>query len=111
MNKIKNKIVLLGDVYVGKTSIATRFSKEEFKDHLDSTTCGVFFTHTLEKDGKKMQFDIWDTAGQERFKALGFFKRRSLLQKFKSCFDSFRYHKPTNFSKGDRMDGRVDQKR
>ena len=71
MNKIRNKIVLLGDVYVGKTSLATRFSKNEFKDQIESTSGGVFFTHTIEKDGNRLQFDIWDTAGQERFRALG----------------------------------------
>ncbi|MFO0131304.1 MAG: hypothetical protein ACK52J_01730 [bacterium] len=27
-----NKLVLLGDVYVGKTSIAVRFAKNEFSD-------------------------------------------------------------------------------
>ena len=27
-----NKLVLLGDVYVGKTSIATRFARDEFSD-------------------------------------------------------------------------------
>ncbi len=84
MNKIKNKIVLLGDVFVGKTSIATRFSKNEFKDHVESTSGGVFFTHTIEKNGQRMQFDIWDTAGQERFRALGKLIRRTVLQKLKS---------------------------
>ena len=71
MNKIRNKIVLLGDAYVGKTSIAIRFSKEEFNENTESTFGAVYFTHTLIKDEQKLQFDIWDTAGQERFKALG----------------------------------------
>ena len=79
MNKIKNKIVLLGDVFVGKTSIATRFSKNEFKENTESTSGGIFFTHTIEKNNLKMQFDIWVTAGQERFRALGAIKRTTLL--------------------------------
>ena len=79
MNRIKNKIVLLGDVFVGKTSLAIRFQKDEFRESVESTTGGVFLTHTIEKDGNKLQFDIWDTAGQERFKALGFLKRNALL--------------------------------
>ena len=110
MNKIKNKIVLLGDVFVGKTSIATRFSKDEFKDNNESTTSGVFFTHTIEKDGKKLQFDIWDTAGQERFKALGEINRRSILQKFKSSVNCFRYYQSEFVSKSNRMDGRTHEK-
>ncbi len=79
MQKIKNKIVLLGDVFVGKTSIAIRFSKDEFRENVESTSGAVFFTHTIEKSNTKMQFDIWDTAGQERFRALGSFIRRTLL--------------------------------
>lgn len=71
MNKIRNKIVLLGDAYVGKTSIAIRFSKNEFNENTESTFGAVYFTHSLIKDNQKLQFDIWDTAGQERFKSLG----------------------------------------
>ncbi len=71
MEKIRNKIVLLGDAYVGKTSIAIRFSKNEFNENTEPTFGAVYFTHMLVKDEVKMQFDIWDTAGQERFKALG----------------------------------------
>ncbi len=87
MQRIKNKIVLLGDVYVGKTSIAHRFSKDEFKDNVESTSGAVFFTHTIEKDNAKLQFDIWDTAGQERFRALGKLTRLFILQKCEGCFD------------------------
>jgi small GTP-binding protein len=68
---LKNKIVLLGDVFVGKTSISVRFSKNEFQDVQESTSGAVFVTHTVEAEKYLMQFDIWDTAGQERFKALG----------------------------------------
>ena len=68
---LKNKIVLLGDVFVGKTSISVRFSKNEFKDFQESTSGAVFVTHTVEAEKYLMQFDIWDTAGQERFRALG----------------------------------------
>ena len=68
---LKNKIVLLGDVFVGKTSISVRFSKNEFKDFQESTSGAVFVTHTVEAEKHLMQFDIWDTAGQERFRALG----------------------------------------
>ena len=68
---LKNKIVLLGDVFVGKTSISVRFSKNEFKDFQESTSGAVFVTHTIERENCLMQFDIWDTAGHERFRALG----------------------------------------
>jgi len=45
---VKNKIVLLGDSYVGKTSMAIRFSKNEFTVNTESTVGAVFFTHQVE---------------------------------------------------------------
>lgn len=65
-----NKMVLLGDVFVGKTSIAYRFVKNEFSDMQESTVGAVFLTHAIELDDCCMKFDIWDTAGQERYRAL-----------------------------------------
>ena len=47
------------------------FSKDEFREGVESTTGALFFTQTLKREGTTLQFDIWDTAGQERFKALG----------------------------------------
>jgi len=67
---IVNKMVLLGDVYVGKTSIAYRFVKNEFSENQESTVGAVFLTHAMELDDVRMKFDIWDTAGQERYRAL-----------------------------------------
>ena len=63
MKTIKNKIVLLGDSYVGKTSIALRFAKDEFSVNTESTIGAQFFTHHIIENDKKIQFDIWDTAG------------------------------------------------
>lgn len=78
MRKIKNKLVLLGDVSVGKTSLATRyddpscrFQKNEMPLHVTSTMGAQFITLTLPVGENELQFDIWDTAGQERFKSLG----------------------------------------
>ena len=68
---VKNKLVLLGDVFVGKTALAHRFSCNEFKEYTQSTLGAQFITHSIEMDNCTMQFDIWDTAGQERFKSQG----------------------------------------
>lgn len=69
--KIKTKIVLLGDVSVGKTSLAHRFQKDEMPQNVTSTLGAQFITVTIEENDQELQFDIWDTAGQERFKSLG----------------------------------------
>lgn len=58
-----SKLVLIGDVFVGKTSIAFRFAKDEFSDFQDSTVGAVFLPHTIELGDLKIKFDIWDTAG------------------------------------------------
>ena len=58
-----NKLVLLGDVYVGKTSIATRFAKNEFSDIQESTVGAVFLPHSLELNDYILKYEIWDTAG------------------------------------------------
>ena len=58
-----NKLVLLGDVYVGKTSIATRFAKDEFSDIQESTVGAVFLPHSLELNDYILKYEIWDTAG------------------------------------------------
>jgi len=60
------KIVLLGNTYVGKTSIATRFRKLNFNS-LTDCTIGASFMKIIR--GKKA-FDLWDTAGQERYLSL-----------------------------------------
>ena len=54
MKIIKNKIVLLGDSYVGKSSIAIRFSKDEFSVNTESTLGAVFFTHQIIEEDKKI---------------------------------------------------------
>jgi small GTP-binding protein len=56
---------------VGKTSIATRFARNEFSDIQESTVGAVFLPHSLELQDYILKYEIWDTAGQERFRSLG----------------------------------------
>ncbi|KAK8804148.1 RAS-related protein RABa4d-like protein [Blastocystis sp. subtype 4] len=67
----KGKMVIVGDIAVGKTSLASRFVDDKFtKNHIASV--GVaYFTKTLVVDDKlTVKFDIWDTAGQERYRSI-----------------------------------------
>ncbi|XP_016410361.1 ras-related protein Rab-43-like isoform X2 [Sinocyclocheilus rhinocerous] len=62
------KIVLVGDVGVGKTCVVQRFKTGVFLEK-QGNTIGVDFTmKTLEIHGKRVK--IWDTAGQERFRTI-----------------------------------------
>ncbi|CAL2040879.1 unnamed protein product [Caenorhabditis brenneri] len=64
------KIVLVGDMGVGKTCVVQRFRSGNFVDR-QGTTIGVDFTmKTLNIDGKRVKLQIWDTGGQERFRTI-----------------------------------------
>ncbi|KAI3411560.1 uncharacterized protein J3R85_017867 [Psidium guajava] len=70
-NKIvQAKLVLLGDMGTGKTSLVLRFVKGQFVDHQEPTIGAAFFTQILSLDEATVKFDIWDTAGQERYHSL-----------------------------------------
>ena len=68
---IETKIVLLGDVSVGKTSIASRYCKNLFNDN-HITTIGAAYQSqkVVLQNGATVKFHIWDTTGQERFRAM-----------------------------------------
>ncbi|CAA6672564.1 unnamed protein product [Spirodela intermedia] len=69
-NNVQAKLVLLGDMGTGKTSLVLRFVKGQFHDHQESTIGAAFFSQTLSLNEGTVKFDIWDTAGQERYHSL-----------------------------------------
>lgn len=64
------KIVLLGDLSVGKSSLVNRFAAGSFDPHLPNTIGAAFISKEHILDNRKVKFEIWDTAGQERYKSL-----------------------------------------
>ena len=71
-NNITCKVVLVGDMGVGKTCIIQRYVKNEYNDNTETTLTSTYSYKTLEyKEFKKsISFDIWDTAGQELYRAM-----------------------------------------
>lgn len=63
---LRVKMVLLGSSGVGKSSLATRFVKGEFKDCQPTVGC-AYHTHVVSVNGASLRFEIWDTAGQEKY--------------------------------------------
>ena len=59
MKKPDVKVVLLGDMNVGKTSLLHRYTERKFKDTI-STVGGAFFL----KQWGPYNISIWDTAGK-----------------------------------------------
>jgi small GTP-binding protein len=66
----KFKIVFLGDVQVGKTSIALRKLNGNFSQQTKPTVGSSNYVITVEIDRKKIQLIIWDRARQEKFSSL-----------------------------------------
>ncbi|XP_056146085.1 ras-related protein Rab-20 [Lampris incognitus] len=66
MKKPDVKVVILGDMHVGKTSLLHRYTERRFKDTI-STVGGAFFL----KQWGPYNISIWDTAGREQFHGLG----------------------------------------
>ena len=66
----KHKLVFLGDIYAGKTSIINRFMYESFDTNYQATIGIDFLSKTLYLDDRTVRLQLWDTAGQERFRSL-----------------------------------------
>ncbi len=65
------KICLLGDVNVGKTSIASRFCKNSFNENYINTIGGAYQQQNIVlNNGAKIKLHIWDTSGQDRFRSM-----------------------------------------
>ena len=71
---LKFKVMMLGDAGVGKTSIARRFTDENFMQTYIHTIGIDFLEKTIQykpesedEDPVDVKLQIWDTAGQERY--------------------------------------------
>eukprot|EP01063_Lacrimia_lanifica_P026553 TRINITY_DN359_c0_g1_i1.p1 TRINITY_DN359_c0_g1~~TRINITY_DN359_c0_g1_i1.p1 ORF type:complete len:215 (+),score=73.50 TRINITY_DN359_c0_g1_i1:244-888(+) len=66
----KHKLVFLGDMSVGKTSVISRFIYDSFMEGQYHTIGVDFLLKTIKVGGRSVNLQLWDTAGQERFKCL-----------------------------------------
>eukprot|EP00197_Chlamydomonas_leiostraca_P002679 CAMPEP_0202857560 /NCGR_PEP_ID=MMETSP1391-20130828/453_1 /ASSEMBLY_ACC=CAM_ASM_000867 /TAXON_ID=1034604 /ORGANISM="Chlamydomonas leiostraca, Strain SAG 11-49" /LENGTH=200 /DNA_ID=CAMNT_0049536373 /DNA_START=53 /DNA_END=655 /DNA_ORIENTATION=+ len=62
------KLVLLGEMGSGKSSLVLRYVKGQFFDYQASTVGAAFLTKTIPE--LNVKWEIWDTAGQERYHSL-----------------------------------------
>jgi len=68
--KIKLKLIVLGDEFSGKSSILLRYKNKEFILN-NSSTIGVdFVTSTINHNNNEYTLHIWDTSGQEKFNSI-----------------------------------------
>lgn len=63
---LRVKMVLLGSSGVGKSSLALRFVKNEFRGTSPTVGC-AYLTQVVHLRDAILRFEIWDTAGQEKY--------------------------------------------
>ena len=66
----RQKIILTGDVAVGKTAMINSLLGSKFNDEYEPSIGVDFFSKTLKFKGKQIKLQIWDSAGQEKFRSL-----------------------------------------
>ena len=64
------KVVIVGDQFVGKTNIMSKYLKNEFHEDSKATVGVEFGSKQFNVEGHAIKAQIWDTAGQERYKAI-----------------------------------------
>ena len=65
-NSIDLKIIIVGDISVGKTSIITRFTKDKFEEKPSATISPVFSKKVIKINEIFFNVNIWDLPGQDR---------------------------------------------
>lgn len=70
MEKKIFKVMILGDSFVGKTSILKQYGNKTFLQKYKATIGSDFVDKELTIDEQKIKIEIWDTAGQEKYKSL-----------------------------------------
>ena len=66
-NEINFKIILIGDSFVGKTSLSYMITKEQFKTDASATVAFDIFDYKAKINDKIFNLKIWDTCGSEQF--------------------------------------------
>ncbi|XP_048409295.1 ras-related protein Rab-7b-like [Stegostoma tigrinum] len=64
------KIVILGSLGVGKTSLLNRYVNNRFTQEYRTTLGASILPKEIRVDNTLVKLQIWDTGGQERFKSL-----------------------------------------
>ncbi|XP_014287396.1 ras-related protein Rab-24 isoform X1 [Halyomorpha halys] len=70
-NRVDIKVVIVGNMSVGKTSLIQRFIHEKFKENMNETIGAAFSAKEMTSmNGSKRIVGIWDTAGTERYRSM-----------------------------------------
>ena len=67
---VEMKIVMVGDIDVGKTSIIARFIRNQYNQSTQPTIGASYMWKECVLNGEKVKYAVWDTAGQEQYHSL-----------------------------------------
>ncbi|OHT04605.1 Ras-related protein Rab-5C [Tritrichomonas foetus] len=67
---MKNKIVLVGESGVGKTSLVKRWTSHIFRENQSPTIGAAYTSVDYIYAGVNRQVQIWDTAGEEKYRSM-----------------------------------------
>ena len=70
MSEICLKILIIGDSFVGKTSLLLKYCDGQFPETHMATIGVEFKDKTIKLNGREIKLQIWDTSGQERFRSI-----------------------------------------
>ena len=66
----RQKIIFIGNVSVGKTSIINSILGRKFKEEYEPSIGIDFFSKNIKYKSNNIKLQLWDSAGQEKFKSL-----------------------------------------
>ena len=66
----RQKIIFIGDVNVGKTTIINRIQGNDFEERYDATIGIDFCLKIIKHNNNEIKLQMWDTAGQEKYRGL-----------------------------------------
>jgi len=77
------KVILIGDIQVGKTSIFNQFIEQKFQKQYGATLSVDFKVKSIFIDENTVaDLQVWDTCGEERFKTI----TRQYYRDINGCF-------------------------
>ena len=70
MSEICLKILLIGDSFVGKTSLLLKYTEGKMPENHMATIGVEFKEKVINCNNRQIKLQIWDTSGQERFRSI-----------------------------------------
>ena len=64
------KVILVGEMGTGKTSLINTAIGRQFQEKLASTTTNSIMNKIMKINGKTYSINLWDTIGQEKYRSL-----------------------------------------